>query len=120
MSELKELKWRYVDGSFEEDGNPRVICDYMGGTAYICEMNQLTVTPNHSFYRSINETDELGHLIASAPEMLETLLAVSEFMSVEYACAKSQALNGEYVSSEVLTIWNKIHEVIAKAEMKSS
>ena len=28
MSELKKLKWRYVEGSFEEDGNPRVLCEY--------------------------------------------------------------------------------------------
>lgn len=56
-----------------------------------------------------------AHLIAAAPELYEALEACRAFIADQYADAKSQALDGEYVSPIARPIWNAIHEAMTKA-----
>lgn len=60
-----------------------------------------------------------AHLIASAPEMLEALEKCYAFIASEYACAESQALQGEHVSAKARPVWNALCAAIAKAKGSS-
>lgn len=52
----------------------------------------------------------------AAPDLLEALEEAMAFIATEYQCAKSQALEGEFLSKEAREVFGNICAAIAKAK----